>query len=151
MLLRYTRAVIEEDWPALADDSLSDEAGELLRTLEGHVLALEPADSIQATLRQRIVADVDAIGDHRLSRLEQALSKPPIFLAVVVLGFLVTMIYFGINEPTRVLVSLLSLYTALVGVVVFLILAFSDPFQGATGIDPTPFEYMLERMEDENA
>ena len=39
------------------------------------------------------------------------------------------MVYFGVDRPRRVIVWLLSLYTLLVGVVIYLILATSDPCQ----------------------
>lgn len=97
-------------------------------------------------MRTRIIEDVDAIPDYRLSRLEHALAKPPFFLLVVFFAFLVTMVFFGVHRPSIVIISLVSMYTILVGLVLHLILAYSDPFQGMIGIDPTSLEYVLERM-----
>jgi hypothetical protein len=34
----------------------------------------------------------------------------------------------------------------LIGLVTYLILAYSDPFQGATGIEPTSLEYVLNQI-----
>jgi len=51
---------------------------------------------------------------------------------------------FGVYRPRGNLVLLVSLYTAFVGVVVYLILAMSDPFQGTLCVDPAPLEYVLE-------
>ena len=48
--------------------------------------------------------------------------------------------------PHRAIVVLLSFYTVFVGVVIYLILAMSDTFQGATAVDSAPLEYMLEIM-----
>jgi hypothetical protein len=48
---------------------------------------------------------------------------------------------------TFALVVLLSLYAIFVGVVIYLMLAMSDPFQGAWGVDTAPMEYALEKMQ----
>ena len=91
----------------------------------------------------QISSDVDQIPD---LGLEQALNSPPVFLIVVFFGFLASMVCFAAFEPKRSTISLLSLYTLLIGLVIYLILAFSDPFQGATGIDPTSLGYVLEQL-----
>jgi len=147
LLVEYTQAVIEHDWPALANDGLSEEARALLWQLEDETLHLETTTSVQQILRSRINADVDQISDLRLTRLEQALAKPPLFLIVVIFGFLATMVCFGPHQPNRLTIVLLSLYTLLVGLVIYMILAFSDPFQGATGVDPTAIEFVLEQIQ----
>jgi hypothetical protein len=147
LLVEYTQAVIKHDWPALANDRLSEEARTLLWQLEDEALHLETTTSVQQILRSRINSDVDQISDLRLTRLEQALAKPPLFLIVVIFGFLATMVCFGPHQPNRLTIVLLSLYTMLVGLVIYMILAFSDPFQGSTGIDPTAIEFVLEQIQ----
>lgn len=146
LVKEYLQAVIEYDWPALANDMLSEEARQHLGQLENEVLHLEDNSEVQAILRSRIIADVDLISDLRLSRLEQAFDKPPLFLIVVIFGFLTTMVCFGPHEPNRLTLVLLSFYTLLIGLVIYLILAYSDPFQGATGVAPTSLEYVLQQM-----
>ena len=53
---------------------------------------------------------------------------------------------FGVYRPRRALVALISLDTLFVGVVFCLVLALSDPFQGATAVDSAPLEYVFETM-----
>jgi hypothetical protein len=145
-LVEYVQAAIDDDWTALAEDELSPRANALLRHLGDVVLDLKTTNPRQETLKSSIIADVDVISDFRLSRLQQARGKPSLVLVVVLFGYFVTMVYFGIYEPRPALVALLSLYAVFVGVVIFLILAFSDPFQGAMAIDAAPMEYALETM-----
>ena len=47
------------------------------------------------------------------------------------------------HQPNRTILILISLYTMLVGLVIYLILAYSDPFQGSTGIEPTSLQFVL--------
>ena len=44
---------------------------------------------------------------------------------------------------------LVFLYTVFVGLVLYLVLAMSDPFQGNFGIAPAPFEYLIETLQPE--
>ena len=146
ILIDYTQAVIDDEWPALSNDKLAERTGALRRQLVGRVLALEPATPIQEKLWSEILTDTDAISDFRLIRLDNALAKPPIYLHAIIFGFLVTMACFGAYRPQGPLVALVSLYTVFVGMVLYLILAVSDPFQGGIGVEPTTFEYLVETM-----
>ena len=146
ILIDYTQAVIDDDWPALANDKLSERAGVLKKQLTESVLDLEPTTSLQKKLLSSIMADIDTISDYRLIRLDNALAKSPVYVNVVFFGFLVTMACFGAYRPQAPVIVLVSLYAVLVGLVVYLILALSDPFQGGFSVDPTTFEYLVEAM-----
>ena len=56
---------------------------------------------------------------------------------------------FGAYRPQGPLVVLIFLYTVLVGLVLYLVLALSDPFQGDIGIAPTAFEHLVETLQSE--
>ena len=67
----------------------------------------------------------------------------------MIFGFLVTMTCFGIYRPQATLIVLVSLYMIFVGLVLFLIVKLSDPFQGDIGVAPTAFEYLFETLQSE--
>ena len=148
-MLEYTKAVIDDDWPALANDKLGQRTGASKSQLTEAVMNLEPATSNQKKLWSFIAADIDALSDHRLIRLENAMEKPPIFVNVIILGFLVTMACFGSYRPQAPLLVLVSLYTLFVGLVLFLIVKLNDPFQGDISLAPTAFEYLVETLQSE--
>ena len=149
ILIEYTQAVIDDDWPALANDTLGLRTGDLKNRLTEAVMNLEPATSNQKKLWAFIAADLDVLSDHRFIRLDNALAKPPVFVYVIIFGFLVTMACFGAYLPQPPLVVLVSLYTLFVGLVLFLILKLSDPFQGDISVPPTAFEYLVEALQSE--
>ena len=95
------------------------------------------------------MADIDALSDHRIIRLNAALSKPPVYVYVIIFGFLVTMACFGVYRPQSPLIVLVTLYTIFVGFVLYLVLDLSDPFRGGFGVAPTPFEYFIETLQSE--
>ncbi len=150
LLREYTQAVIEDDWPALKNDQLSERTHELLQQLEEAVLNLETTNVPQDTLRSLTIEDVDSISDYRLSRKQQAREQPPFFIIIVLFGFLVTMVCFGLYRPVNVLVVLMSLHALLVGLSISLTLSLSDPFEGMLGMDPVSFEEVLESMSSQN-
>lgn len=146
VLISYTQAVIDEDWPALADDELSEHARALRLQVFHGVLSLEPENPTQEELKSRILHDLDSISDFRLNRLNAALAQPPVYLYVIFFGYLVTMALFGGYPPQPPLIALVALYTSFVGLVLYLILALSDPFRGGIGLDPTQFENLVETL-----
>lgn len=79
-----------------------------------------------------------------------AKAEPPVYIYVIIFGFLVTMVCFGAYRPQGPLLALVSLYTVFIDLVLYLILALSDPFQGRIGVDPTTFEHLLETLRAEN-
>lgn len=145
LLINYTQAIIDDDWPSLATDNLGQRAGDLKRQLTEAVSKLKPTTPLQEKLWSRIMADVDMMSDYRMSRLDTALARPPVYASVIIFGFFVTMACFGAYRPQAPLVGLVLLYTIFVGLVLFLILTLSDPFQGI-GVQPDSFEKIVEIM-----
>jgi hypothetical protein len=93
-----------------------------------------------------VIADVDKVANFRVARLQQSRENPPFVLSVVFVGYLITMVYFGVYRPRRAFVALLSLYTAFVGIVIYLILLMGSPFDGAAILDSSPLQFILEEM-----
>jgi len=149
ILVEYTQAVIDDDWPALANDKLGQRPGALYEQFRDTVMNLELATPAQEKLWSLIVADSDALSDYRVTRLNAALAAPPFYVNVIIFGFLITMATFGAYRPQTTLIMLVSLYTVFVGLVLYLILALSDPFQGDIGIAPTVFEHLVETLQSE--
>lgn len=119
------------------------------KQLQKAVLELEPVDKYREHLWSRILSDLDAASDYRLIRLDKALAGPSVYLYVVFFGFLLTMARFGAYRPQAPLVVLVSTYTLYAGLVLYLILALSDPFQGDLGGFPTTFEHLIDGMRAE--
>jgi len=147
VLIDYAQAVIDDDWPAMANDRLGQKASALKRQFTEKVMELKPANSIQKEIRSGIIADIDTLSDHRLIRLNHSMAKPPVYVLVIIFGFLVSMACFGAYQPHFPLIALVSLCTLFIGMVLYLILAMSDPFQGRIIIDPTTFANLIEALE----
>ena len=149
IVVDYAQAVIDDDWPALADGRLSPRVGNLKTQMAKGVLNLKPATPTQEKLKWLLIADIDALSDHRVIRFDAALAKPPVYVYVIIFGFLVTMACFGVYRPQAALIVLVTFYTIFVGLVLYLILALSDPFSSGFGVASTPFEYLVETLQSD--
>lgn len=146
ILIDYSQAVIDDDWPALAHDQLGKQATkELLRLIEG-ANRLGTATSNQEGFKSNIQTEIDRVTDFRLTRLNNALAQPPVYAFVTILGFLIAMACFGVYRPQGPLIYLVTLYTSFVGIVLYLILTLSDPFQGIISIEPELHERLVEYL-----
>lgn len=145
LLIDYAVAVVEYDWPALANGRLSDHTQELKSQIYDRALLLEPSTRKQEILLAGILADIDAISDYRLNRLTATLAHPPVFVYVVLIGFFLTMACFGAYKPQKALVVLVSAYAAFVGFVLYLILSLSDPFQGTFSVEHSLLDVLIEK------
>lgn len=150
VLVEYTQGIIDDDWPALADDRLGQRAEELKRRFLERLIELQPETPMQKRIMSWIEQDVDVISDTRLLRLHSALARPPVYLYVIIFGFLITMACFGAYRPQAPLVVLVSLYTSFIGLVAYLILSLGDPFQGTFGVDPTNLEQLVSKLRSES-
>ena len=142
-LIDYARAIVDDDWTALASDRLGQEASVLRARISRSIIELGPRTEVQKELWSRLLSDLDAVSNYRLVRLDNALAETPVYVYTVIFGFLVTMACFGVYRPHPPLVALASLYTVFVGLVLYLIVALSDPFQGGFGVSPATFEHLL--------
>ena len=129
ILTDYARALIDDDWQAMANDRLGQRASTLKRQFTKRLLELKPENSLQEELRSGIMADIDMMSDYRLIRLNRSC--------------------FGAYQPHTPIVTLLSLFMLFIGMVVYLIMSMSDPFEGGAVIDPTPIKYLIETLTSE--
>ena len=146
LLTSYTKALIEEDWPSLAKDRLADRPELLLRKIWSTMRVLDTGSNNESFYFTLMIKDIDSLSDYRRARLYHALAPPPFFLLIVIFGMVVVMVCLGLYRTSRALIVLVSFYLSFVGLVVYLILALSDPFQGVIAVAPTSLEYVLEEM-----
>lgn len=80
---------------------------------------LEPQSPVQEVLKAQMMNDIERLYDFRRIRLNNTLSQPPVYTFVIILGFIITVICFGVYKPQGPLIVLLSLYTAFIGAVLY--------------------------------
>lgn len=149
ILVEYSKAVINDEWSTLAEDKLSKRVEALKNQFAKAAINLKPVNPTQEVLWPYILDDLDSLSDYRSIRLSSALAAPPIFIYIIIFGFLLTMACFGVYPPKTPLVVLISFYTVFIGLVLYLVLQLSDPFKGDIGVSSRPFEYLVQIMQSE--
>ena len=148
-LIEYLESVVVDEWSQLESDQLSQRTADLRGEFTNHVFNLRPATPVQESVWSGIMSDIDKISNHRMERLGSALAGPPVFVYIVMTGFLVSMACFGVYRPQGTLIVTVSLVSAFIGFMVYLVVALSDPYQGAFRVEPIVFENLLERLQNQ--
>ncbi len=141
-LVEYIDAVIEDEWEAMRRGEIDDGVVERFRDLEIAVLNLEATTSLQEELHRQMIDDIDNVSDSRVKRLTKISKSIPVFLYVAFLAFLWSNAMLSVFTPRNNAVVFIGGYCAFVGVVIYVILAMGNYFDGIGAVTPDSLEYL---------
>ena len=144
-LTEYTRIVAEEEWVALAErNELDARAWHTWSEVYDHLLALEPATDSQKLLKSHMIEQIQLIEDLRQKRHYVSLQGFHLSFWIAAIAGLVAVAgsYFGF-PPTPQHLLLLSTYSGFVGMILFVIFAFADPYTPPGVLEPDAFQSLL--------
>lgn len=147
-LLAYVRFVVDVQWPAMRelrvqpDDQvmLGRTALDKIRTSVDQ-FAGDSSPAIQVRIRD-LLDEVDLYRAQRLFDAKGAML--PIFWAIALAGYLLTVVTFFFPPPTLRRCVLVSLYSATVALVLLGVFVLTHPYSPAAGVQPTAFEMLLQ-------
>jgi hypothetical protein len=142
-LLCYTRTVIDDEFPAMADGESSKRTEGALDRLFQTYATLEVSGERESGLYQTALPLLDTIDDSRHDRLLESDPLIPTFAWVILLlGAAVTVAVPFLFYAERWQIQLALTFTAIVLVCapMFLIRYFDDPFSEEHGLKPTALE-----------
>lgn len=142
----YAELVVAEEWTRLGRDGALAAAA-WLEWERMYEIALDlPVDTPRrAALRDRMLGDIDDIAHTRDSRGSHARSSElaPFWFAAISGIVLISLAYFHF-APSALNLMLLSVFAAYTGIILFLIYAFSNPFDSPGAIDPRAITQFLD-------
>jgi hypothetical protein len=145
-LAHYARQVTVSEWAHLAEHRRLDEAAwaQWSAAYEG-ALTLRGDTPRQEVLRDTILHNIREISSLRRTREAAALhGTEPMFLTAALVGVVLTAAAYFTFPPTRLNLLLLSIFAAYTGLIIFFIVAFSNPFHAPGMASPVGFERLLE-------
>jgi hypothetical protein len=145
-LARYSELVVSEEWQSLSETGmLHDEAWAMWEAAYQDILNLKPVTAREEIVHAQMVERIhDVAGKRRVRENAAAGGVHPLFMTAAIVGIvLISLSYFAFR-PTRVNVTLLSIYGAFTGLIVYFIAAFANPYDGPSAIDPIGFDRLLE-------
>ena len=144
-LAAYMRHVVANEWESLSQSGKLTAAGwQSWGAIHETVLNLDPATPRQSDLRDHMVGKSQLIAELRQKRENNAVrALSGLFWFAAIAGLVWVAVPYFTYDPSPLHLSLLSLYGAYTGVVLFVIYAFSDPFAQPGALPPTAFIQLL--------
>jgi len=146
----YTRRVVDEEWPQMANDTYRAQTGQTLK-LWSILLSYHAADSREQMLEDKAIDQLNIVGQARNQRiLYYDDDLPSVVWLVIYLGCAITIgfSYFFGSHIFRAQVVMCAFFSVLLGITILAILELAHPYQGTVTIPDEPFRYALSRMQE---
>lgn len=147
-LIEYTRIVLEREWRKLAEEGrLDEQAWQEWQAAYMKVLDLVPVNARQEALKEIMIHQVRELSELRIKRETEALTGTnALFMFAAIAGIVIMSIAYFPFSPNRVNLLLLLLFGVYTGLVIYFIVAFSNPFSGAGYVEPVRLERLYDGM-----
>jgi hypothetical protein len=146
----YARAVVEEEWPAMARGAESPAAWQAYSDLWQTMRALEPRTPAEINWHATMLQSLTTVSDCRRDRLSDSrASLHSVLWAVLLSGGIINVGYtylFGVRSAAAHLIITTAL-TAMTTLLLLVILIMDLPFSGSQRVEPEAFVRLLQRMD----
>jgi hypothetical protein len=150
-LIDYVQVVIADDWPAMARNEVSPQAGRALDALYAAVLAVRPGGLRELAIMSDLLTNLDAITQARRTRLVLATGiVPGVLWVVLVGGAIVTLsftFFFG-SRSIRAQTLMTGMLAAIIFMALFVAIEIDHPFTGPVSVGPEALHGALETLGD---
>jgi hypothetical protein len=138
----YADEVVEEDWPAMADNRVPAHSQKLISGMWKTLMSVTSATPAESTAEDHALSELTELTEHRRTRLLQSASRlPNVLWSVLIIGGVVTIAsssMFG-SENTFLHGLQVFAFSLLVSVVLVAIADIDRPFQGAVHVSDLAF------------
>lgn len=144
LIVEYVKEAAGPEWRSLAESRLSARAWALWDEVYEAVLDLAPQTERQQWLHANLRHDIDTISDTRTRRELAADGQVTSLFWIAALGGLVLIaIPYFTFRPSRLHITLLTVFAVYNGLILFFIAALANPFTEPASIAPHPFERLI--------
>ena len=147
-IVSYTRSVIDDDWPALANSEGSVKTGAALDHMYSVWAPMQPdeqwSDQYQASVDQ--LNEVLRLRDERIDDSRAALA--PIYWVLLFVGAFLTVLHLVLLRMENLTMHLIAVgvTAAMLALVLLLLIEVNQPFRGDTSLLPVSYERALRSM-----
>lgn len=139
----YCKAVVELEWPAMADHKTSTVAWEEYARLWDEVLALNPERPAETNIQAALLAEASTLSVARRTRIAQMrFHTSPLLWTVLIFGsgLVVIFSYLFATEGHLLHALMSSFVTISLSLIMALFYFYTHPFQGELRLHPEAFE-----------
>ncbi len=142
LCMNYCDDVINDEWPKLAQRKSSAKVWKTYNELWHQLTRLKVQDESEACVLQSILPCMVNVGDNRRMRIESMHNGLPLALWIVLgVAGLATVLFtfFFSAENGKLQMSMTAIIALVIGLNVFLLASYDDPFTGDVMIGPDAF------------
>jgi Protein of unknown function (DUF4239) len=147
----YAHAVIDRDWPGMAEGRIPEDSHHINQAMWRTLMSVKTSDPSEATAEDHALSELSTLTSHRRTRLLESVSRlPTILWGVLLVGALLTIIsvsMFGSENPRLHAIQVLS-FTLLITLVLLAIADIDQPFRGWVHVDDYAFKRAATNMEE---
>jgi hypothetical protein len=146
MLVRYTRFVIDVEWPIQRRGEIPHRGTDVLTELQNVFYAFEPTTDGQRIVHAEAMRVFNELVENRRARIEAVeYAVPGTLWAVVIVGAIISMMgsYVFSMESLAFHGLMTGLLAAMIALLVFFIASTDRPYRGAAGVAPVAYEIVL--------
>ncbi len=147
-LNKFTRRVIDEDWPLQRKGQIPSGGTDSLESVIQLAVTLDTRTEIDRIVVAEIYARLNILIDLRRLRLESVTAglPAPLYWVVLIGGLInVSMTWCFVMEKTLPHVFLSGVIGALIGLLIFMVAAMDNPFRGEYSVGPGAFQIVFDR------
>ena len=139
----YVKTFLDSEQNSLAVASSSKSAWEKYTQIERDLIELQIDNEYQKGMRSDMLKDWDTVSEYRRSYQAASARKIPAFFWVMaILGFAFITIPFHAFSPKPSNLTVMTVFAAFNGIVIYFIYAMNSPFTGAAPIEPVALEQL---------
>lgn len=147
-LKKFTRHVIDEDWPLQRKGQIPRGGTDSLESVVKLAVSLDTQTEIDRIVVAEIYTRLNILIDLRRLRLESVTSglPAPLYWVVIIGGLInVSITWCFVMEKTSSHVFLSGVIGALIGLLIFMVAAMDNPFRGEYSVGPGAFQIVFDR------
>ncbi len=149
-LINYTRTIINDEWPKMAERKESSNASKLLKQLQKIYIDYNPKQGKEEIIYTESLQHLMSLREHRRMRIftatEFEMKRPWIYLGLLG-GIVVGISYFFGMKDVAIQMLLTAALIFTISSILTLMIMISHPFEGPYAIKPRVFENTLMRLE----
>jgi len=148
-LRRYTRAVIDVGWPMQQHGIVPNNATDILTDFQEHFMSFEPETERQKILAAEAYRAFNDLTERRRDRLNSVtVEMPGPLWALVIFGTLIciALTWFFHMANFQMHVWMTILFSALLGLIIFLIAVLDNPYRGKVSVTPEALERVYQQV-----
>lgn len=141
----YIQSIIDNQWKYISDKPFTSKTMARFFELYKKAHDLTCENDYQETIKKGILQDLDEVSDFMQVRAYKTQSKTPYLLYIVVIGMVIVYCFYTVYKPDIISITFLALFNVFVAVILYLVLALSNPLTGPLKIEPAPFELIMNK------